>query len=140
MTRRTPPEERIQTKYSVDNESGCWVWIASCDKWSRPGFYDGERSVDARRWMIEYVGGETGPGVRLYHALGDISAHCINPDHWAVHQSTSSSKGPQFFDSLGILEQFRLRHDEAEVLAQVAADDITEEEFADIADAMSWFD
>ena len=139
MSRRTPPEERIATKYAVDAETGCWVWNASCDKWGRPGFYDGERSVDARRWMIEHVGREAGPGVRLYHGLGDISGHCINPDHWVAHQSTSPSKGPQFFDSLGILDQFRLRHYEVELLVQGVADDMTDDEHAAAVAAMDWF-
>lgn len=134
---------RLIVAIATDERAVGWVcpgFIAARIEWNRPGFYDGAHSVDARRWMIEHVGREAGPGVRFYHGPGDISGHCVNADHWLVHESTSSSSGPQFFDSLGILDQFRLRHREAEFLAQAISDDITTDELADAASALAWFD
>jgi hypothetical protein len=78
-------QERFESKYIPEPNSGCWLWMASC----RPNGYgqfvkDGrrrpKRKVDyAHRVSWELFCGEIPKGLQVLHKC-DVPC-CVNPDH-----------------------------------------------------------
>lgn len=77
---RTDPVVRFSRLYSVDDESGCWLWTGHV---SRSGYVQfvtgGSDRQYAHRWAYEHFVGPIPEGRQLDHLCR--TRHCVNPAH-----------------------------------------------------------
>ena len=66
-------------KFTVDSETGCWLWYGKCTYNGYPRLWYGGRWVRAHRWHYERVCGPIPPGLHLDHLCGNRA--CVNPKH-----------------------------------------------------------
>lgn len=86
-TKRTPPEVRFQTKYRIDEETGCWLWTGALNN---KGYGTiGETIADyttkhhyAHRLSYTMHKGPIPDGLVVDHMCN--VRNCVNPDHLQV--------------------------------------------------------
>lgn len=78
---RTELGERFISKFSIDDETGCWTWDAYKDRrgYARFGLSKAHRSALAYRVAWEAVNGPVPDGLELDHLCRNAS--CVRPDH-----------------------------------------------------------
>ncbi len=70
--------ERFTSKYTVEPNTGCWLWTAHVVKGGYGRFRDG-RMVLAHRWSYEHFNGPIPAGEEVDHLCRVRS--CVNPQH-----------------------------------------------------------
>lgn len=66
----------------VDKTESCWLWLAGCDKNGFPIFYDGDKTVHARKYAWLLAGKQIKRGQHLFHKTDVCNNRmCVNPDH-----------------------------------------------------------
>ena len=75
--------ERFSQKYTVDPETGCWVWTGYLDKDGYGQFWDGTTNGRAHRIALRLVGGKEIPEGKVTDHLCRNRA-CVNPAHLRV--------------------------------------------------------
>lgn len=79
MTQRARPTEgRFWGKVPERPEEGCWEWRGGRRRAGYGGFYDGERTVYAHRFVCEVTYGPSA-GRHALHACDNPI--CVRPDH-----------------------------------------------------------
>jgi hypothetical protein len=82
------PIIRFSSKYVVDQETGCWNWIAYCNKGGYGNFsLDHFTRVLAHRFSYEYYVGPLNNELQICHNCNNRK--CVRPDH--LRQDTRSS-------------------------------------------------
>lgn len=90
----TPAVERWKTSYTVDPETGCWLWTGPVYKDQGHGFIqDGARKrYMAHRFVWERIVGPIEKGLVLDHLCKN--KRCVNPEHLeAVPQAINALRG-----------------------------------------------
>ena len=73
-------EERFDSHWVAVTESGCWIWIADCNKKMEHGRFGVEgKSVLAHRFSYERFNGKIPQGLLCLHRC-DVPC-CVNPTH-----------------------------------------------------------
>lgn len=70
---------RIEGRYTVDSESGCWEWLGRRDREGRALMRTGGKTVGAYRVSYENVNGPIPEGLEADHLCGNPG--CVNPAH-----------------------------------------------------------
>ena len=73
------PEERFDSKYLAEPNSGCWLWEGFCDKDGYGRFWTGTTTRFAHRFSYERNFGQVQAGLDLDHLCGVRC--CVNPGH-----------------------------------------------------------
>jgi hypothetical protein len=81
------PIERFNQKYVVDEETGCWNWVAGTNNKGYGSFRVGDKTLKAHRFSYEYYIGPINPELEICHNCNNCK--CINPDH--LRQDTRKS-------------------------------------------------
>lgn len=71
--------KRFEAKYIPVTESGCWLWIASCNRDGYGTFGIGQKVFRAHRVSYELVYGQIAEELEIDH-LCRVRC-CVNPDH-----------------------------------------------------------
>lgn len=75
-----PVAERFKTKYRVDQDTGCWLWIGSRQPKGYGKFWPNKRRcVLAHRWSYESSVGPIPDGLQIDHLCRN--PRCVNPEH-----------------------------------------------------------
>lgn len=83
--------ERFRKFYSIDSETGCWLWNGHKCRLGY-GFFTDQRAVKAHRFAYQHFRGPIPEGLVLDH-LCKIR-HCVNPTRLeAVPQKTNVLRG-----------------------------------------------
>jgi len=71
----------VLSRYAVDPESGCWVWLGNIDKTHGYGRckFEGSATVLAHRVFYEQLIGPIPEGLELDHVCRNRA--CVNPAH-----------------------------------------------------------
>lgn len=80
LARTRPKLERFMEKIEVDSATGCWNWLAFCDRWGYGRFkWSSDKGMVAFRaaWLL--FRGPVPEGLELDHLCRN--ARCVNPDH-----------------------------------------------------------
>lgn len=73
-----PPKRKL-VQYSIDPNTGCWVWQLYVRKDGYAPTRDGYRKVYAHALYYERHKGRVPPGLEIDHLCGNRA--CVNPDH-----------------------------------------------------------
>lgn len=79
---RLPVDERFDRSYSVEPNSGCWLWVAAVSSQKaggRPKIVNSKKPVSAYRYSYERFVGPIPVGKIICHKC-NVSI-CVNPDH-----------------------------------------------------------
>lgn len=74
-----PPFQRFLRSYSINDETGCWVWNASFMTTGYGQIKAFGKQVAAHRFSYELHKGPIPDGMHILHSC-DVKA-CVNPDH-----------------------------------------------------------
>jgi hypothetical protein len=78
--RGASPLERIEAMSIPEPNSGCWLWLASCNGRGRPSMSIDGRTVTAARAALESRLGRKMRSVTMARHTCDVD-QCVNPDH-----------------------------------------------------------
>ena len=92
------PIERFNQKYIVDEETGCWNWIASLNNRGYGNFHINNKTIFAYRFSYEYFVGQIDPKLIICHNCSNRK--CVNPNH--LRQDTHKSN---MIDMVNIVNQ-----------------------------------
>ena len=79
MGKKQGPEERFDTKYIVDENTGCWQWIGAIDDSGYGEFGLNKKIVYAHRYSWELEHGPIPEGLQIDHLCRNRA--CVNPVH-----------------------------------------------------------
>jgi hypothetical protein len=89
-------DQRFDSKWIPEPNSGCWIWIAHVDHKGYGKFSIGYENMMAHRFSFTRVNGCIPDGMLLDHICRVRS--CVNPDHLRVvtprENTTKNSLGP----------------------------------------------
>jgi len=74
-------EDRFEALYIPEPNSGCWIWLAACDR-DGYGFFSlskPRRMVKAHRASFVFYRGAVPDGLCVLHSCDNPA--CVNPDH-----------------------------------------------------------
>lgn len=83
------PIIRFNSKYIVDEETGCWNWQGCLNKGGYGLFSHYKRSFLAHRFSYEYFNGPLIKGLICCHSCHNRS--CVNPNHLRQDTTLSNS-------------------------------------------------
>jgi len=61
---------------------GCWLWQGALTGVGYGSFWDGERVINAHRWVWEQTHGPVPEGLELRHSCDQRA--CVRPDHLSL--------------------------------------------------------
>jgi hypothetical protein len=126
-------QERFESKYIPEPNSGCWLWMASCrpngygqfakDARKRPG-----RKIDyAHRVSWELFCGEIPEGVCVLHKCD--MPNCVNPEHLFlgtdsdnVQDCIRKGRFPRRFMKISDEDFANIKNSEGRTLGELAAE------------------
>lgn len=83
--------------YSVDPESGCWVWSGAVNASGYGSKALGGTSTTAHRWVWERTVGPIGDGMQLDHLCRNRL--CVNPEHMEPVTPTENNRRRPKYDT-----------------------------------------
>ena len=93
--RGAPTIERVMFRLALD-DSGCWLWTGSADRCGYGTVWDGERTVNVHRVIVEHFGAAPIPtGCSVDHLCR--VRRCANPQHLevvAIAENNARSDSP----------------------------------------------
>lgn len=78
MRVRYGPIEHL-ARFTVDDQSGCWVWQGAVSRKGYGSIKIGRRGFSAHRWFYETLVGPIPDGLQLDHLCRNRA--CVNPNH-----------------------------------------------------------
>ena len=77
--RKIRPRGPLESRYRIDSDSGCWIWIAGKSTAGYGGLRIDGKDYLAHRFMYEKLVGPIPVGMSLDHLCRNPS--CVNPEH-----------------------------------------------------------
>jgi hypothetical protein len=80
LSREEDVVKYLLKKISLDERTGCWVWLGAKNQDGYGRFWrQARRRTVVHRWMYEKYVGPVPNGMELHHTCGNRA--CINPEH-----------------------------------------------------------
>ncbi len=70
---------RVEDKITGEPNSGCWLWIGACSDVGYGKIWNGDRVMEATRYVYEQIRGAIPEGLELDHLCR--TRCCVNPSH-----------------------------------------------------------